>query len=58
MTDRTSSSNLSGLARSNENKTYTMQGFINKLNKSEPNTFGNYFVDFSEMFPDISEIPK
>ncbi len=36
-------------------KLFTLQGFINKVNKSETNTFGNYFVDFSEMFPDPSE---
>ena len=29
---------------------HSLSGFINKINKTEPNTFGNYYVDFSEMF--------
>lgn len=37
-----------------KDRLFTLQGFINKINKSESNTFGNYFVDLSEMFPDPS----
>ena len=40
---------------SEKEKVFTLQGFLNKINKSEVNSFGNYFVDFSEMFPDHSE---
>lgn len=36
-------------------KLFTLQGFLNKTNKSEVHSFGNYFVDFSEMFPDHSD---
>ena len=32
-------------------KNYTLQGLILKLNKAEPSTFGNYHVNFNEMFP-------
>ena len=32
-------------------KNNTLQGLIYKLNKSEPTTFGNYHVNFNEMFP-------
>jgi|LauGreDrversion4_2_1035121.scaffolds.fasta_scaffold336878_1 hypothetical protein len=38
-----------------KDKLFTLQGFLNKVNKSEVNSFGNYFVDFSEVFPDQSE---
>ena len=31
-------------------KNYTLQGLISKLNKTEPSTFGNYYVNFNEMF--------
>ena len=31
-------------------KTYTLNSIIHKLNKTEPNIFGNFFVDFSENF--------
>jgi hypothetical protein len=54
--EKTSSTNLSSLTRGE--KTYSMQSFVNKLNRYEPNTFGNYFVDFSDMFPDQNEIHK
>jgi hypothetical protein len=40
---------------SEKDKVFTLQGFLNKVNKSELNSFGNYFVDFSEIFPDQSE---
>ncbi len=36
-------------------KLYTLQSFVNKINKSEVNSFGNYFVDLGEMFPDHSD---
>ena len=32
-------------------KTYTLQNLMNKLNRTEPITYGNYFVNFNEMFP-------
>ncbi len=28
----------------------TLQNLINKINKTEPSTFGNYYVNFNEMF--------
>lgn len=31
-------------------KTYTLQNLMNKLNRTEPVTYGNYFVTFNEMF--------
>ena len=31
-------------------KSYTLQNLIAKLNKTEPSTFGNYYVNFNEMF--------
>ena len=31
-------------------KNYTLQGLIQKINKTEPSTFGNYHVNFNEMF--------
>ena len=31
-------------------KTYTLQNLMNKLNRTEPITYGNYFVNFNEMF--------
>jgi len=31
-------------------KTGTLQNLISKLSKNEPTTFGNYYVDFNEMF--------
>ena len=41
-----------------KDRLFNLQGFVNKINKSESNTFGNYFVDFSEMFPDHSEFQR
>jgi hypothetical protein len=29
---------------------HSLAVFINKINKNEPNTFGNYFVDLGEVF--------
>ena len=31
-------------------KTYTLQNLMNKLNRTEPITYGNYFVNFNEIF--------
>jgi hypothetical protein len=31
---------------------HTLSAFINKINKTEQNTFGNYYVNFNEMFND------
>ncbi len=31
-------------------KNCTLQSLISKLNKTEPSTFGNYYVNFNEMF--------
>ena len=31
-------------------KTYTLQNLMNKLNRTESVTYGNYFVNFNEMF--------
>jgi len=40
---------------SDKDKLFSLQSFINKINKSETSSFGNYFVDLGEMFPDASE---
>ena len=39
------SGNLSG-----KEKNCTLQSLISKINKTEPSTFGNYYVNFNEMF--------
>lgn len=36
---------------SQKDKSYTLQGLLSKLNRGEPMTYGNYFVNFAEMFP-------
>ena len=36
-------------------KTYTLSSVIHKLNKTEPNIFGNFYVDFSEMFNETND---
>jgi len=41
-----------------KDKSYTLSNILSKLNKSEPNIFGNFYVDFSEMFSDPSEYQK
>jgi hypothetical protein len=46
---------MGSFKQTDKDRMYSLQGFINKINKSEINTFGNYFVDFSEMFPEQSE---
>lgn len=46
-------SNTNNKNESNNNiidRTYTLTNVIHKLNKTEPNIFGNFFVDFSEIF--------
>lgn len=54
--EKTSSNNLSGLGKTtSREKEYKLGEFINKIHKAEPNTYGNYFVDFGEMFTDQSE---
>ena len=53
--EKTSSNNLGGYKQADKDRMYSLQGFINKINKSEITTFGNYFVDFSEMFADQTE---
>lgn len=39
-------------------KNYGLSSINNKLKKSEPNTFANYYVDLGEMFNDQSEYTK
>ena len=34
-----------------KDKTYTLQNLLNKINRTEPVTFGNYYVNFNEIFP-------
>lgn len=41
-----------------KDKVFTLANILSKLNKSEPNIFGNFYVDFSEMFNDPSEYQK
>jgi hypothetical protein len=53
--EKSSNTSLTALKPSEKEKMYSLQGFINKINKSDSNTFGNYFVDFNEMFPDNTE---
>ena len=52
--EKSSSNNLGGF-KSDKDRMYSLQGFINKINKADANTFGNYFVDFSEMFTDQTD---
>ena len=35
---------------SGKEKNCTLQSLISKINKTEPSTFGNYYVNFNEMF--------
>jgi hypothetical protein len=39
-------------------KIYLIQDIMSKLNRTEPLTFGNFFVDFSEIFPQESDYKK
>ncbi len=41
-----------------KDKSYTLQGFLNKVNKVDQVTFSNYCVDYSELFGDGSEYTK
>jgi len=52
--ERPSSNNVLGY-KNEKDKQYSLQTFLNKVNKNERNTFGNYFVDLTEMFSDPSE---
>lgn len=54
VSEKTSSTNVSGF-KSDKDKMYSLQGFVNKINKSDMNTFGNYFVDFSDMFQETTD---
>ena len=40
--------------QSQKEKAYTLQNFFNRLNKTESITFGNYYVNFNEMFKNES----
>lgn len=42
----------------NQDKKFTLQGFISKIKTTEPNTIGNSFVDLSELFQHPSESIK
>ena len=53
--EKNSNNNVSCFKQTDKDRMYSLQGFINKINKSDVNTFGNYFVDFSEMFSDHTE---
>jgi hypothetical protein len=55
--EKTSSNNLASLNRTAE-KVYSLQGFMNKINKSDQNTWGNFYVDFSEMFTEQGDSQK
>jgi hypothetical protein len=52
--EKSSSTSLGGF-KTEKDRMYSLQGFINKINKADVNTFGNYFVDFSEMFNDQTD---
>lgn len=38
-----------------KDRTYTLQSFLSKINKIDMNKYGNYFVDFNEVFSDTNE---
>lgn len=40
---------------SQKDKAYTLQNINNRINRTEPVTYGNYFVNFAEMFKNESE---
>ncbi len=46
------------LKKDEKDKSYTLSNILSKLNKSEPNIFGNFYVDFSDIFNDPSEYQK
>lgn len=41
-----------------KDKAYTLQGFLSKVNKSDQHIYGNYYVDFNELFSDTNECTK
>ena len=41
---------------SGKEKNCTLQSLISKINKTEPSTFGNYYVNFNEMFQNLCQI--
>ena len=41
---------MSSGSMSGKEKNCTLQSLISKINKTEPSTFGNYYVNFNEMF--------
>jgi hypothetical protein len=55
--ERPSSNNILGY-KNDKDKEYSLQTFVNKVNKNELNTFGNYYVDLTEMFSDPSEYQR
>ncbi len=52
--ERPSSNNILGY-KNEKDKHYSLHTFLNKVNKNEVNTFGNYFVDLTQMFSDPTE---
>ncbi len=34
-------------------KDYSLNGFLNKVNKTENITYGNYFVDYNDALTDV-----
>jgi len=51
-------SSQNSLKKDEKDKSYTLSNILSKLNKSEPNIFGNFYVDFSDIFNDPSEYQK
>jgi hypothetical protein len=56
--DKSLTTNPSGAKSGDKDKIYSLQGLLSKINKTDVSSFGNYYVDFSEMFPDPSEFQK
>lgn len=38
-----------------KDKAYTLQNINNRINRTEPVIYGNYFVNFAEMFKNENE---
>ncbi len=36
-----------------QQKDYSLNGFLNKINKTDNNTYGNYYVDYSDILNDV-----
>jgi hypothetical protein len=36
-----------------QQKDYSLNGFLNKINKTDNNTYGNYFVDYSDILTEV-----